>query len=49
MGGPEKPNPVRGAGALTSPAILSPRERMEKGKKRTGFFLYPLSPFGREG
>jgi len=33
--------------ALTSPALLSPRERRENGKTATMFF--PLSPSGREG
>jgi hypothetical protein len=32
--------------ALTSPALLSQRERRENGKDD---FLVPLSPFGREG
>jgi len=36
--------------ALTSPALLSQRERREKDRKRGFlFFLLPLSPFGREG
>jgi hypothetical protein len=33
--------------ALTSPALLSPRERREKGKEKE--LLVPLSPSGREG
>jgi len=33
--------------ALTTPALLSQRERREKDKN--AFFLVPLSPSGREG
>jgi hypothetical protein len=35
--------------ALTSPALLSQRERREKRRKRMVLRLSPLSPFGREG
>jgi hypothetical protein len=37
--------------ALTSPALLSQRERREEDRKRAFFFafLVPLSPSGREG
>ena len=35
--------------ALTTPALLSQRERREKNQLRFAFFAVPLSPFGREG
>jgi len=35
--------------ALTTPALLSQRERREKGKRGSDWTLFPLSPFGREG
>jgi hypothetical protein len=34
--------------ALTTPALLSQRERREKDVDRR-FFFFPLSPSGREG
>jgi hypothetical protein len=35
--------------ALTSPALLSRRERREKDIEDGSLFLVPLSPLGREG
>jgi hypothetical protein len=35
--------------ALTSPALLSQRERREKEAENKEFLLVPLSPSGREG
>jgi hypothetical protein len=38
-----------GVGPLTSPALLSPRERREKDTAKHELLLVPLSPSGREG
>jgi hypothetical protein len=41
--------PVSAPPPLTSPALLSPRERREKDLAKQELLPVPLSPLGREG